>query len=85
VAVEAVPLIDPETYPVNVPIKLLAVSIPVTFKLPPTFKFSLIPTPPATINAPVVLLIDEVVPVMVKKLVDVTAPGTLVHVKFAGL
>jgi len=34
---------------------------PVNIVSPPTFKFSAIPTPPATVNAPVVLLVEVVV------------------------
>ena len=35
--------------------------VPVTAKLPPTLRFSAIPTPPSTINAPVVELVEVVV------------------------
>ena len=37
------------------------------------------PTPPATVNAPVVVLVLDVVLVTDKKLVVVTVPETLVH------
>ena len=35
-----------------------AVVVPVTSKLPPTLRFFAIPTPPSTINAPVVVSVD---------------------------
>ena len=37
-----------------------AVAAPVTFKVPPTFKFSAIPTPPVTLRAPVAIDVDVV-------------------------
>jgi len=36
-------------------------SVPVMFRLPPTYKSPAIPTPPATVNAPVVELVEAVV------------------------
>ena len=38
-----------------------AVVVPVTSKLPPTLRFCAIPTPPSTINAPLVVSVDCVV------------------------
>jgi hypothetical protein len=45
------------------------VAAPVTSMVPPTFKFSAIPTPPVTLRAPVVLDVDVVL------LINVTTPS----------
>ena len=41
----------------------LAMPIPDTFNCPPTYKSSAMPTPPATVSAPVVVLVAAVVDV----------------------
>ena len=48
---------------VTTPSELIAAILvdPVTSKVPPTFKFSAIPTPPSTISAPVVEFVEVVV------------------------
>ena len=62
---ENVPL-APLTLPVNVPLAPLTlpvnVPLPPTTKAPPTWRFSLIPAPPVTINDPEVVLVDGVFP-----------------------
>ena len=55
----------------------LTVKLPVIVNSPPTFKFSLIPTPPVTTNVPEVVVVDAVpaVNVVAALLVnDVNAP-----------
>ena len=41
-------------------------TLPTTTKLPPTYRFPPMPTPPGTTNAPVVVLVEGVVFVMFK-------------------
>ena len=47
-----------ETVELTVVVVPLIVRSPVRTKLPPTFKFPVIPTPPETINAPEEVLVD---------------------------
>lgn len=45
---------------------------------PPTFKSPLIPVPPATVNAPVVVLVDAVVALATRFPLTVPAPATFI-------
>jgi hypothetical protein len=55
------------------PTKFVAVMVPPTNSPPP------IPTPPTICRAPVVVLEEPVLLVMLRKVVAVTCPATLVH------